>query len=105
MELKSMKLSKSDAKEMNSPSKLDESKYPWGMRIELNNESMKKLGMKKLPEVGKKCVIYALAVVERVSENSTQDGTRQDMSLQITDLDIEAYTEKKEAEKTLYEGE
>lgn len=51
-----------------------ENEYPWGLSINLENESMDKLGMKKLPKVGDKVVIHAEATVTSVSSNSSVDS-------------------------------
>lgn len=102
MEMKSMKLSKKAATEMSTPEKMDAPQYPWGLNLSLNDESMKKLAMKTLPEVGKKMMLMAVVEVVRVSENSTQDGKRQEMSIQITDMALESYAEKKDAASNLY---
>jgi hypothetical protein len=87
--MKSMKLTKSEATEaMPKVAEQEAPAYPWGLRLELNDESMKKLGLDKLPEVGEAMMLRAKVVVERVSQNDTKDGKRQDMSLQITDMEI-----------------
>lgn len=105
MEMKSMKLTKSEATDaMPTEAKQDAPAYPWGLRLELNDESMKKLGMEKLPEVGATLTLHAKVKVERVSQNdSAEGGKRQDMSLQITDMDLgESEKEEKPTEQKLY---
>lgn len=102
--MKSMKLTKAESS-ATAPveAKQDAPAYPWGLRIELNDESMKKLGMEKLPDVGEKMMLRANVVVERVSQNDTKEGKRQDMSLQITEMELgECEKEKEPADKKLY---
>ena len=105
MEMKSMKLTKSEA-EATAPveAKQDSPAYPWGLRLELNDESMKKLGLEELPEVGETMILHAKVVIDRVSQNDTKDGgKRQDMSLQITDMSLsESGDEETSTEKKLY---
>ena len=98
--MKSMKLTKSESTEaMPMEAKSDAPAYPYGLRLELNDESMKKLGLEELPEVGETMMLKAKVVVERVSQNDTKDGgKRQDMSLQITEMEIcDCEEEKDEA--------
>jgi len=97
-----MKLTKKESKEMTAGSELTQPAYPYGLRLELNDESMKKIHIESMPEVGTKVLVHAVAQVERVSENQTQEGKRQDMSLQITELGFEPYKGKKATEKILY---
>jgi hypothetical protein len=95
--MKSMKLTKSESTDEAMPVEAnhDAPAYPYGLRLELNDESMKKLGLEELPEVGETMMLTAKVVVERVSQNDTKDGgKRQDMSLQITDMEISEGKEK-----------
>jgi hypothetical protein len=91
MDMKNMMLSKSEAKDMMpTEAKMDTPKYPYGLRLELNDETMKKLGLNGLPDVGEVMMLCAKVVVERVSQNDTAEGgKRQDMSLQITEMMLE----------------
>lgn len=61
--------------------------YPYGLRIELDHEGMKKLGMHKMPTVGEKHHIVAHAKVTSSSEHS-YDGEpkRRSVSMQITHM-------------------
>lgn len=61
--------------------------YPYGLRIELDHEGMKKLGMHKMPRVGEKHRIVAHAKVTSSSEHSYEgEGKRRSASLQITHM-------------------
>lgn len=98
MNLKSMKITKEEAKSMMEPCSPDKDapRYPWGLNIRLDDEAMSKLGLESLPKVGSKMVLMALVNVESISERDSQDGgKRQDMSIQITDMALEPHVEKK----------
>jgi len=66
-------------------------KYPWGIRLTLENEELKKLGMniKNFP-VGKTCKIEGEAEVTSVSENENIDDkeSRESVGLQIKKIAI-----------------
>ena len=71
--------------EMSAPSS-DET-YPWGLSLELNEESLDKLSIDDLPKVGKEVTIMAKARVTSVSErDSTEGGKSRSVSLQITKM-------------------
>ena len=62
--------------------------YPYGLRLRLENDELKKLGITELPEVGKVCKIEAEGVVESVSSSHNKDseGPRKSVEVQITAL-------------------
>lgn len=69
--------------------KSDEPKYPYGLRISLDNDSLKKLGVKELPAVGDTLMIKANVTVVSTSENeSAEGGEYKCCDLQITDLGL-----------------
>lgn len=79
-----------EAKQAVNPAATDGPKYPWGLNICLNNDSLEKLGVKSLPAVGTEVTIVAKALVASTSENATEgDGTRSSMDLQITDMQLD----------------
>lgn len=63
--------------------------YPWGLQLHLDDETLDKLGITKLPEVGKSYTLTAKCDVTSVSENDSGDGPRRSVSLQITDLSLD----------------
>ena len=67
----------------------DQPQYPYGLCINLDKDSLEKLGITSLPKVGTEMTINAKAVVKSVSAYDTQ-GEGQDMnaSIQITDMEI-----------------
>lgn len=92
--LKSMAYTKAEQKNRNNP-KVCESpysgdKYPWGLRIDLNTEALKKLGVKTLPKSGTKMVVTAEVDVvgSRYSERQNGDEDRS-LELQITSMALE----------------
>jgi hypothetical protein len=70
--------------------------YPYGLRLELDHDTLKKLGHDSLPKVGTKMSLHAKARVKSASENSSEgeDSPRRSVSLQIThmktDCDMDA---------------
>lgn len=87
--LKSMKRSQQEIQEKESAlTSPDEDPYPWGLRLQLDKDSLEKLGL-TLPQVGEKVEIAALANVTEVrSEESVEFGSERSVSLQITDLGV-----------------
>ena len=78
------------AKEQVNPSVADGPKYPWGLCITLNDDSLDKLGVKTLPAAGTEVTIVAKATVTGTSERQTEgEGTKASMDLQITDMQID----------------
>lgn len=95
MALKDMKVTKAEAKaekeKYASPISCgqDGDRYPYGLEVRLDNDSLKKLGITTLPKVGSKMTLTALVVVESASENQRREGgSRRDMTLQITKMDL-----------------
>jgi len=59
--------------------------YPWGTRINLESDTLDKLGITKLPNVGDKIMIEGKCEV--ISVRQSEDG--KSVELQITDMDLE----------------
>ncbi|EOU1336451.1 capsid staple protein [Cronobacter malonaticus] len=80
--------------------------YPWGLRINLDNETLKKLGV-SMPAVGAEVMITARAVVKGTSVRDDGDEKYQNADVQITDMAIApAQAERqKSAADTLYGGD
>lgn len=75
--------------------------YPYGLTLQLDEETLAKLGAKDLPEVGVEVLLSAKAKVTAVSVNEQQDADsdgapdkRRSVSLQITDIDLPALAGK-----------
>jgi hypothetical protein len=77
-----------------SDSKVSGPKYPWGLCISLDDETLKKLGLSgDLPAVGEVIPIQAMAKVTSASMNEQEkgDGTTEmccRVELQITDMAV-----------------
>ncbi|ENU1026003.1 hypothetical protein OFN39_01720 [Escherichia coli] len=77
--------------------------YPWGLCIELNNETLTKL--KATPQsAGTEVMITAKATIRSTSTRETEDGVQHNASLQITDMALSPVSgeEPKSAADTLY---
>lgn len=72
---------------MSSPSEGPD--YPYGLTFELRDESLKKLGMSTLPEVGEKMCVYAMVEVVRTSQRAGKDSADREVGFQITSLKFE----------------
>jgi len=72
--------------------------YPYGLQLRLDNESLEKLGIDKLPRVGGTVTVTAEAKVTSVSQNESEGGSgmRRSCELQITKLGLEAKADKGE---------
>jgi hypothetical protein len=79
-----------EAQQTVSPSAADAPKYPWGLNICLNDDSLEKLGVKTLPSVGTEVTIVARATVAATRESATEgDGSQSSIDLQITDMQLD----------------
>lgn len=86
----SMQQSPEEAKEQTEPKASDAPKYPWGLCLTLNDDSLEKLGIDKLPEVGSVVTITARAEVSSIRDYQTQGGESEaSMDLQITDMQVD----------------
>lgn len=91
-DLVNMKRSADDrdaANEAAPSSMIDEPLYPWGLSINLDEDSLEKLDL-ELPKVGKKFTLVAAVEVTSVSSNASKGGESQSVGLQITDMCLEA---------------
>lgn len=99
--MKNMKFSKSD-----KPLSTDElmvqggPEYPYGLRITLTPEVLKRLDLVKLPEVGQMMGLHAVVEVVGVNADRAANGGRDlRVELQITDLCLEAKSESAKIEQ------
>lgn len=103
MTLTNMKLPKKNNSAMAEPVEMEREKYPYGLEISLNEESITKLGIEGLPDVGKKVMISARADVVLVRQSEEMNGKKnRRIEFQITDIEFEEEKEKKVASKELY---
>ena len=76
--------------------------YPYGLRITLDPEVMKRLDMGRIPKVGETMMLHAMVEVVGVNSDRASNGSR-DMSvqLQITTMELKSREEQEEKNKTL----
>lgn len=85
----SMKLSKKEAKAEFSPEKANDGpRFPHGLTIHLDDDSMKKLGFDSLPDVGEEFTVVGVGPVESANENKRQNGIDRSMSIQLQKIEI-----------------
>lgn len=91
MALKDMALTKAEAKAEDCCVGSDDNdapKYPWGLRIDLDDTTLAKLGFGLMP-VGTEITVMANArVVSTSSDERESSGVTQSMGLQIVALDL-----------------
>ena len=87
--MQSMKRSKASMKSAETMPSMAPEKYPYGLRLNLEHEDLKKLGITKMPKAGAIHRIVAHAKVHRAEEsNSTDGGKRRSLGLQITKMSM-----------------
>ena len=88
LKLRDMKLSRAEKVEEVTHDTSDIPDYPWGLRLNLDQDAIDKLGI-DLPSVGDSFFVVALAKVRSVSEHESDDRKTQDISLQIEQLSLD----------------
>lgn len=73
--------------------------YPYGLRVDLDHDGLKKVGMDKLPEVGSEIKLHAKAHVVSARSEKHEGGEERSVGLQITHLGIH-HEEGKDEEKS-----
>ena len=85
-----MTLSAEEVKEETQPPTADAPKYPWGLCLTLNDDTLEKLGVKTLPAVGTVVTIVAKAQVSSIRDYQTQGSDSEaSIDLQITDMQVD----------------
>lgn len=90
MELVNLKMSESE-RDRNAPTAAGGSdrEYPYGLSLNLENESLEKLGISTLPKVGETMTIIAKVKVTSVSMHEGENRTKaKSVTLQITDAAV-----------------
>lgn len=93
MALKSMKRTPADEKARKEKYKGEEvrggDEYPWGLRLNLDDEILRKLGVKALPKVGARMAVNAEVSVVAVHRCAATGGTdERSLELQITRMEL-----------------
>lgn len=81
-----------ETREYSSPMPIESvvNRYPYGLCISLDEDSLKKLNLTESPDVGDMIHLFAMARVTSMSQNEKSDGTVcQRVELQITHLGLE----------------
>lgn len=104
----SMQLSASEAKAetyLGEPDTDDLPKYPYGLSLCLDDETLKKLGITDLPPVGTVMQLTALVEVCSISNYENQSGSDKSLNLQVTDMELaNGNTEPKPIANRIYGG-
>lgn len=105
--LKSMVVSDMEKKESSILSHVeDKPNYPYGLKITLDADTIEKLGLSDLPEVGSKVQIVAVAEVVNVRKDSEYgDVAKHSIELQIQDMEASPESVEKKASSVLYGGD
>lgn len=104
-DLTSMKMTRAEQRESMDAVPESADSYPWGLRLNLDKETLDKLGIDGLPGVGDKVLVAARATVVGVSQHESEGHDSRSVELQITDLGIEPDRPKRDLAKALYPGE
>lgn len=80
----------------------DSPKYPYGLSLSLDPETVKKLEL-GVVQVGQKMMALCMVEVTRVSSESTWGDSKElSVTLQITDMEVRPGKEEKKTEDLLY---
>jgi hypothetical protein len=106
-DLTNMKMApRKERAETAAPSDVHQEEYPYGLRIHLDDEQLKKLGITSLPAVGTEVTLIAKAKVNNVHESTTDGGggkhAYRSVGLQITDLGLKPPKSETKTEDVFY---
>lgn len=93
MKLVSMKITPQERKEKEEaavPNKIEQPSYPYGLELRLSKPELEKLGLSAALQVGDECVVSAKAKVTSVEMRQHEGGDHEHVTLQLTDLGVEA---------------
>lgn len=80
----------------------DAPKYPYGLSLDLCDETMEKLGLTYLPTVGTEMMLTAVAKVTSTRAYAEQNGAEQSFCLQITKMEIKDPSASRSPASKLY---
>jgi len=98
MAMKDLKITKKEAKAKSESMVIgssDQERYPYGLRLDLNNDTLEKLGIDKLPSVGTVLMFEAKAKVVGSRQSATEGSENRSIELQITHIDMPEDTKAK----------
>ncbi len=79
-------------------------RYPYGLRVSLEDEALTKLGLPALPGTEQTLMLHAKVTVVAVSSTEDERGKSRRLELQITDLALAPETPTPALETRLYGG-
>ena len=89
MALTDMKMSKKQVKGEFEVSPAENGpRFPHGLSISLNNDSLKKLGFDSVPDVGEEFIVVGVGPVTHASEHKRQNGTDRDVTIQLQKVEV-----------------
>lgn len=103
MTLKSMKITEREARTIMGGTCCDPSdppEYPYGLTLNIDDATLKKLGIESPPAVGTKMMVVAMAEVRGTSQHEDKDRVDKNMTLQITEMSLSP--EGKPIEQSMY---
>ena len=103
--MQSMKLTDTEKKDASTGviSSAPASEYPWGLNIHLDESSLQKLGMKKLPAVGDVMDVSAKIKIVSVGSHEVEgQAPNRSVDMQITDMEIGGEKTSDEKAKKLF---
>ena len=65
-----------------------ESRFPGGLTLRFDNETLQRLGIKALPRVGEAMPITGMGLVVGVAADIQEDGSNRSITLQLTDINL-----------------
>lgn len=106
MALKDLTMTPAEAKETmlgyNATDVKDAPKYPYGTRLDLNDDTLQKLGITKMPSIGDEVAITAVGKVISVNAYEEQGGAEQCLGIQLTSMETNFPAETSNAASKLY---
>lgn len=88
MPLTDMKMSKKKAKERFEVDSDDNDRFPHGLSIHLDNDSLKKLGFDSVPDIGEEFIVVGVGPIVHASEHKRQNGTDRDVTIQLQKIEV-----------------
>lgn len=91
------------AEEASESTETEDSQYPWGLRLTLDDDALAKLGITAMPSAGTKMKLSATVLVCSVASYSDKAGEPENtVSLQITAMELSGANSASDAATLLY---
>lgn len=103
MKLIDMKLDPKAGETVGSQSLLSNTpEYPWGLRLDLTEDVVKRLELSSLPDVDKELMLHAKVKVTAISVSDFKETKQRNIQLQITALGLGDVEQKQVQPEDLY---